>query len=68
MSPLTVAFAVLIVASAFWARADQIIQATLLSMAGYGLLVLAYWLSTRPWNGPIATSITWRAWPCSASC
>ena len=45
MSPLTVAFAVLIVASAFWARADQIIRATLLSMAGYSLLVLAYWLS-----------------------
>ena len=32
MSPLTVAFAVLIVASAFRARADQILQTTLLSM------------------------------------
>jgi serine/threonine-protein kinase len=42
MSPLTVAFAVLIVASAFWARADQILQTTLLSMAGYLLLVLSY--------------------------
>ncbi len=40
MSPLTVAFAVLIVASAFWARADQILQTTLLSMAGYVLLAL----------------------------
>ena len=39
MSPLTVAFAVLIVASAFWSRADQIIQATLLSVAGYLVLV-----------------------------
>ena len=42
MSPLTVAFAVLIVASAFWARADQILQTTLLSMAGYVLLVLSF--------------------------
>jgi serine/threonine-protein kinase len=42
MSPLTVAFPVLIVASAFWARADQILQTTLLSMAGYVLLVLSY--------------------------
>jgi eukaryotic-like serine/threonine-protein kinase len=42
MSPLTVAFAILIVASAFWSRADQIIQTTLLSMAGYGLLALTY--------------------------
>jgi serine/threonine-protein kinase len=42
MSPLTVAFAVLIVASAFWAQADQILQATLLSMCGYLALVLAY--------------------------
>ena len=45
MSPLTVAFAVLIVASAFWARADQILQTTLLSMAGYILLVLSYRLN-----------------------
>jgi serine/threonine-protein kinase len=42
MSPLTVAFAVLIVASAFWVRADQILQTTLLSMCGYLALVLAY--------------------------
>src|SRR5262249_55753512 len=42
MSPFTVAFAVLIVASAFWARADQILQTTLLSMAGYVLLVLSF--------------------------
>jgi serine/threonine-protein kinase len=45
MSPLTVAFAVLIVASALWARADQILQTTLLSMAGYILLVLSYRLT-----------------------
>jgi serine/threonine-protein kinase len=45
MSPLTVAFAVLIVASAFWARADQIIQTTLLSMAGYLVLVVIHLLS-----------------------
>jgi eukaryotic-like serine/threonine-protein kinase len=45
MSPLTVAFAVLIVASAFWARADQIIQTTVLSMAGYIILALSYRLS-----------------------
>jgi hypothetical protein len=42
MSPLTVAFAVLIVASAFWARADQILQTTLLAMAGYIILVVGY--------------------------
>jgi len=42
MSPLTVAFAVLIVASAFWARADQILQTTLLSMSGYLALILIY--------------------------
>ena len=42
MSPLTVAFAVLIVASAFWARADQILQTTLLSMSGYTLLTFLY--------------------------
>jgi serine/threonine-protein kinase len=42
MSPLTVAFAVLIVASAFWARTDQILQTTLLSMVGYILLALGY--------------------------
>ena len=45
MSPLTVAFAVLIVASAFWSRADQIIQTTLLSMAGYVVLVVSHLLS-----------------------
>jgi Protein kinase domain len=45
MSPLTVAFAVLIVASAFWSRANQIIQTTLLSMAGYILLALSYRLN-----------------------
>jgi serine/threonine-protein kinase len=45
MSPLTVAFAVLIVASAFWARTDQILQTTFLSMGGYIiLLALTYWL------------------------
>jgi serine/threonine-protein kinase len=38
MSPLTVAFAVLIVASAFSARAGHILQTMLLSMAGYSLL------------------------------
>ena len=32
----------LIVASAFWARADQILQTTLLSMSGYILLVFLY--------------------------
>jgi serine/threonine-protein kinase len=42
MSPLTIAFPVLIVASAFWARADQIRQTTLLSMAAYILLVLIF--------------------------
>jgi serine/threonine-protein kinase len=42
MSPLPVAFAVLIVASAFWARADQILRTTLLSMAGYTLLAFLY--------------------------
>jgi serine/threonine-protein kinase len=42
MSPLTVAFAVLIVASGFWARADQIIQTTLLSMAAYCALILDF--------------------------
>jgi uncharacterized protein len=42
MSPLTVAFAVLIAASAFWARADQILQTTLLSMGGFGALALLY--------------------------
>jgi hypothetical protein len=45
MSPLTVAFAVLIVASAFWSRASQIVQTTLLSMAGYTLLALSYRLN-----------------------
>jgi hypothetical protein len=43
MSPLTVAFPVLIVASAFWSRATQIIQSTLLSIAGYCLLILVHW-------------------------
>ena len=42
MSPLTVAFAVLIVASAFWASAQQILQTTGLSMAGYIILALVY--------------------------
>ncbi|MFO0888989.1 MAG: serine/threonine-protein kinase [Isosphaeraceae bacterium] len=53
MSPLTVAFAVLIVASAFWARAGQIIQTTALSMAAYFLLVLSYrhfHPVDRPWR------------------
>jgi eukaryotic-like serine/threonine-protein kinase len=45
MSPLTVAFAVLIVASAFWSRAGQIIHAILLSMTGYVVLVVIYLLS-----------------------
>ena len=42
MSPLTVAFAVLIVASSLGSHANQIIQTTLLSMAGYGLLAITY--------------------------
>jgi hypothetical protein len=42
MSPLSVAFAVLIVASAFWARADQILQTTILSMSSYIGLALIY--------------------------
>jgi hypothetical protein len=45
MSPLTVAFAVLIVASAFGARAAQILQTTVLSMAGYIILALSYRLN-----------------------
>ena len=46
MSPLTVAFAVLIVASAFWARAVQILKTTLLSMSAVTfLLVLIYRLN-----------------------
>ncbi len=65
MSPLTVAFAVLIVASAFWARADQILQTTLLSMAGY-IIALVYHLPIRHSTAPTVTFITWSAWPCSA--
>ena len=42
MSPLTGAFAMLIVASAFWARADQILQTTYLSICGYLVLMLLY--------------------------
>jgi hypothetical protein len=42
MSPLTVAFGVLIAASAFSSRPNQIIQTTLLSMAGYVVLALTY--------------------------
>jgi hypothetical protein len=42
MSPLTVASAVLIVASGFWSRADQFRQTTLLSMAGYLALVVVH--------------------------
>ncbi len=42
MIPLTVAFAVLIVASAFWVRADQILQTTLLSISGCLALMLIY--------------------------
>jgi serine/threonine-protein kinase len=42
MSPLIVVYTVLIVASALWARADEIRQTTLLSMAGYVLLVLSF--------------------------
>lgn len=42
MSPLTVAFAVLIVASGFWARADDIFPTMLLSMLAYLTLVVAY--------------------------
>ncbi len=45
MSPLTVSFAVLIVASAFSARAVQILQTTLLSMSGYVALALIYRLN-----------------------
>jgi hypothetical protein len=42
MSPITIAFPLLIVASAFWAKADDIRRTTLLSMAGYALLVLSF--------------------------
>jgi hypothetical protein len=52
MSPLTVAFAVLIVASALGALADQILQTTLLSMAGYIALVLIYGLSQHDLDRP----------------
>jgi hypothetical protein len=52
MSPLPVAFAVLIVASAFWARVDQVLQTTLLSMCGYLALVLAYRLSHSDFPHP----------------
>lgn len=41
MSPLTVAFPVLIVASSFWASSRQVWMTTLLSMAGDFLLVLS---------------------------
>ena len=54
LSPLTVAFAVLIVASAFGSRAKQIIETTLLSMVGYGILAFIYKVShpdfTRPYR------------------
>ena len=66
MSPLTVAFAVLIVASAFWARADQILQTTLLSMSGYTVLVLSTGSIIRASTAHTATSIIWSGWPCSA--
>jgi serine/threonine-protein kinase len=52
MSPLTVAFAVLIVASAFWARADQIRQTTLLSMGGYIILAVNYHYNHRAVDRP----------------
>jgi hypothetical protein len=52
MSPLTVAFAVLIVASAFWSRADQIIQTTLLSIAGYVVLMVIHWLGHQELDHP----------------
>jgi serine/threonine-protein kinase len=48
MSPLTLFLAVPIVAAGFSARADRILHTTLLSMAGYVLLVLSYRLSHPP--------------------
>jgi serine/threonine-protein kinase len=49
MSPLTLFLAVPIVAAGFSARADRILYTTLLSMAGYVLLVLSYYcLSHSP--------------------
>ncbi len=54
MSPLTVAFAVLIVASAFSASSDPILQTTVLSMGGYILLVLmSYWLNNFVPRSPV---------------
>jgi serine/threonine-protein kinase len=55
LSPLTIAFPLLIVASTFWARADQIRQTTLLSMAGYVLIVLSF-----RYFHPTAESGLWR--------
>ncbi len=52
MSPLTVAFAVLIVASALWARADQFLQTTLLSMSAYVALMLIYTLTHHGLDHP----------------
>lgn len=45
MSPLTVSFAVLIGASAFWMRPEPVIQTTLLSILGYLGLIAIYWLT-----------------------
>jgi hypothetical protein len=45
MSPLTVAFPILIAASALSARADQVLWTTLFSGTGYLLLVFAYRLA-----------------------
>jgi len=66
MSPLTVAFAALIVASAFWARADQILQTTLLSLSGYLALVLFIFTPTGSLITRTGIFITWSAWSCSA--
>jgi serine/threonine-protein kinase len=55
MSPLVVVYPVVIVASALWARADEVRQTTLLSMAGYVLLVLSF-----RWFHPPAAVRLWR--------
>ncbi len=45
MSPLTIAFAVLIAASALWAWPEQIVQTTLISMGGFSMLAFLYHFS-----------------------
>jgi serine/threonine-protein kinase len=52
MSPLTILFPALIVASAFWARPGEIIRTTLLSMAGYSYLAVFHWLTHAGWDHP----------------